>query len=313
MKNNNIKSLIHIGFGKAGSTFIQDWFRKHPELLYEYFEGIAGFRNVTEISKSVIEGKLEKIKYFVTSDVMLSAAWNTFDWNFAQGVFELKSISGEQIRSRQTEVCKTIYEIFPRSKILVITRGYSSILKSAYSEYIKAGGHLDFKSFLINCEHILHYSLDINYLVNLYSEYFGKDNVIVMPFEFLCEDQYKFISILEGKLNLTHAEIELRKLNPALNEKEIVGLRSFSKQLLVPLTKKLPNKIAKYIYAQFYKNLGRSKPFKKFIKLFNGVFNSTSVELVFPDGYLDQFREKGTSLKANSLYNDYLESYLLNE
>jgi|GEM_PF-5080405 len=40
--------LIHIGFPKSGSTFLQEWFRQHPQLFYAP-GGLGGFYNVYEI------------------------------------------------------------------------------------------------------------------------------------------------------------------------------------------------------------------------------------------------------------------------
>ena len=37
--------LIHIGYAKAGSSFLRSWFAQHPQLAYAE-GGIAGFPDV---------------------------------------------------------------------------------------------------------------------------------------------------------------------------------------------------------------------------------------------------------------------------
>jgi hypothetical protein len=56
------KHLIHIGYPKAGSTFLQAWFEQHPELCYAP-GGLGGFYNIYEICRP--SGRA--CKYFVTS------------------------------------------------------------------------------------------------------------------------------------------------------------------------------------------------------------------------------------------------------
>ena len=41
--------LIHIGFPKAASTFLQHWFDRHPEIAYRP-GGLAGMHTVYDLS-----------------------------------------------------------------------------------------------------------------------------------------------------------------------------------------------------------------------------------------------------------------------
>ena len=42
------KMLLHIGYSKAGSSFLQKWFKEHPQLRYAP-RGLAGFDTVCGI------------------------------------------------------------------------------------------------------------------------------------------------------------------------------------------------------------------------------------------------------------------------
>jgi hypothetical protein len=56
------RHLIHVGYSKAGSTFLQAWFERHPELRFAP-GGLGGFNDVDELSRP--PGR--EYKYYVTS------------------------------------------------------------------------------------------------------------------------------------------------------------------------------------------------------------------------------------------------------
>src|SRR5262249_13996826 len=57
--------LIHIGYAKAGSTFLRSWFAQHPQLAYAP-GGIAGFRDVYSMVEASASPGLQPL-YRVTS------------------------------------------------------------------------------------------------------------------------------------------------------------------------------------------------------------------------------------------------------
>ena len=43
--------LIHIGYPKAGSTLLRQWFEAHPQILYAS-GGLAGFDSVIDLMRA---------------------------------------------------------------------------------------------------------------------------------------------------------------------------------------------------------------------------------------------------------------------
>jgi len=54
-----------------------------------------------------------------------------------------RSSSAERFSAKQREVCEILRTLFPRSLVLVVTRGYRGMVRSAYSQYVRSGGTLD--------------------------------------------------------------------------------------------------------------------------------------------------------------------------
>jgi len=61
---------------------------------------------------------------------------------------------------------------------------------------------------------------DFDYLIRLYSDAFGEENLIVLPYELL-RTTICFLTILEEKLGLEHIEPNFSRLNPSLSHEEL--------------------------------------------------------------------------------------------
>ena len=212
--------LIHIGYPKAGSTFLRAWFERHPELRYTP-GGLGGFHNVYEIARP----EETTHKYYVTSSEELSSPHKS-----AGGVpFEMSMRWMEhsaRIKKDQADVCSVLKSLYPGSRIIIVTRGFKGIIISGYSQYVRAGGVLGTSkpvsdSVLSDAYHYVYQYYDFDYLIQLYAEAFGEDNLIILPYELLRDDQDKFLSVLEEKLGLEHVDIKLGRLNPSLSPEEL--------------------------------------------------------------------------------------------
>jgi len=213
------KHLIHIGYPKAGSTFLQAWFQQHPELCYVP-GGLGGFHNIYEICQP---SELS-FKYFVTSCEGISSPHkDTGRFRLDEGHRIQKR--PEPIKQGQQKVCSVLSTLYPGSSILVITRGFKGMLMSGYSQYIRSGGvmHLDemCMQFADCVQTDAYHYYDFDYLIRLYSDAFGEENLIVLPYELLRDDQSAFLTILEEKLGLEHIEPNFSRLNPSLSHEEL--------------------------------------------------------------------------------------------
>lgn len=211
--------LIHVGYPKAASTFLQAWFESHPQLAYAP-GGLGGFHNVYELT----DPPEPTNTYYVTSCEAIAAPPATK----GRPIFERRR-SGDlpvrPIKRAQADVCTVLSRLFPGSRILIITRGFKAMIMSSYSQYVRAGGQRHLRGMCEELGSLLereeHHYFDFDYFVGLYGEAFGEENLVVLPFELLRDDKATFISTLEERLGLTHHEVEIDVLNPSLSPAEL--------------------------------------------------------------------------------------------
>ncbi len=113
--------LIHIGYPKTGSNFIQYWFERHPQVYFK-LDKMAGFSGPKEIPAYAYQNS-DQHKVFVISEEQLSV------WGGELDIVNVKYKAGD-IAGTQLNICKTLHSLFPGAVIQVHTRGYESLLKS---------------------------------------------------------------------------------------------------------------------------------------------------------------------------------------
>ncbi len=303
---------MHIGYGKAGSSFLQRWFKRHPQLHYTR-RGLAGFDNVSDIIDLARDSSSPLPRYYVTSRESLGAAW----WNArgAGGVVLARRQyhDGNQMAQDQARVCEILSHLFPQSLVLIVTRGYAGILRSGYSEYVKMGGHLPWEACLEKYRPFLEQWLDINYLVGLYATAFGEANLIVLPYELLRDDPGGFLTLLEQRLGLDHYAANIGRVNPSLRPQEMYWYARFSQFIIAPLAGRLSKRGMTKLYRKYSRKWIRRKRLRRWIKLLDRLCDKKVVLDDFPPGYLEVFRPKGTVLRENPLYASYGAAYLWEE
>lgn len=113
---------------------------------------------------------------------------------------------------------KRLFDCFGKSKILIVIRNQIDLIRSFYFECVRAGYPGFFNDFL---EYIYFYQFrtivsDLLYdkVYDVYSDLFGKENIIVIPFERLIQNPFIELSNLLSTLNLSNISLsELSKHN----------------------------------------------------------------------------------------------------
>ena len=301
--------LIHIGFYKAGSTFLQQWFAQHPQLHYEA-GAIAGFRDVFQIAR-VLE---PTCKYYVTSAEELTAPHKD------AGELPLDPgrpgySAAEPVQIRQAAVCRTLRDLFPGSRILFVTRGFRSLQISGYSEYLKAGGIRGvpaprppgYTGTESRGDPRVH--RDFDYLVQLYAEAFGEENLIVLPYELLRDDERRFLALLEERLGLDHAEVKIGRPNPSLSPEEMYWYRVISSTVSAAALR-LGDGAFTRIYGRYAK-LTKGGRLKPIVRLLARMFPARKVTAAdFHESVLLQWLGRAERLRDDPLYAPYAADYL---
>ncbi|MFL6228124.1 MAG: hypothetical protein ACJ741_05035 [Pyrinomonadaceae bacterium] len=299
--------LIHVGYAKAGSTFLQAWFEGHPEIRYAP-GGLGGFNNIYEMARP--SGRA--YKYYVTSYEGLSVPI------ISAGGMHLDFVSARPVpdtgvKEKQAEVCATLKSLYPESRVLIVTRGFKGLILSGYSECVKLGTRLrldgvcrEFSQCLrVDADHYW----DFDYLIRLYAEAFGEENLIVLPYELLRDDQDGFLSILEERLGIGHARVEVGRLNPSLSPEELYWYPLISRAV-AGAAARLGGARFQKIYRWYASKIGgrRLRPLVKVLSLLRPGGKITAAE--FDEDMLQYCKGKATLLKGLPLYAPYAADYL---
>lgn len=197
--------LIHIGYQKTGSTWLQKVLFNadssvfqplspkrsgHSPLARPFFAGNDGYlvppcewkkeHVLVPLEKHLLEHPLSPGKVPVLSHERLAG-------NAHASGFDAQTIA-DRLKS-----------CFPHARILIVIREQRSYILSIYHQYLSKGGNLSLKQYLntpyegkrpgFSPHHI-------NYLplIKAYCQHFGKHQVLTLPFELLQKQPEEFIS-----------------------------------------------------------------------------------------------------------------------
>lgn len=288
-------SLLHVGYRKAGSTFIRDWFYTHPELK------MGGMNINSEFCRYDYYEK--RPKYFVFTDAFLLFKGNS------------PSRSIANLKKYQRDTCLFLKELFPLGKVLLITRSPETSIPSEYSEHIKNGGTLTFQELITNPEAIEYFIgyYDYNYSINLYNQTFGKENIIVLPMELLESSPDVFITTIEDRLGLLHHEFAYNKRNPSLPANKLAALRKIS--MLVKRVSKLFGEYGNNILGSYISYLGKesysNNKFPLLIGLVSLLSKQPTSNTIVPEDLVRKIKSNATVLKDYPEFQNYLAKYCL--
>jgi hypothetical protein len=292
--------LIHIGHAKAGSTFLKRWFEGHPQIAYDR-RGIAGFRDIHALVRHCAEPPPD-LRCCVTSSEALATP------HVHMGRFRDGRASGEQIRVDpriQAEACALLAALFPAAYVLLVTRGFRSMILSGYSQYVRTGGEAEFpgRSDKMNAAAAFNY----DHLVGLYSRAFG-DRLIVLPYELLRDDPVAFVGEVERRLGLSHWPPPRGRYNPALSPAELrwyPRLTRFVRRL--PVGARPRRALMRAWLPAVMAN--RLRPLVALLQFLRPAEPVT--DALVTDEMVEYFRGRAEFARTNPLYAPYAEDYLL--
>lgn len=296
--------LIHIGFAKTGTTFLQQWFAAHPQLSF-VVGGIAGFRNVYEISRAGLEPRAG-VRFRVTSDESLTAPYR----EYGAAMIDYERDADVSMQTLQARACDTLAALFPAATILVVTRGFRSMIVSSYSEYVRSGGDVALDD-LIDAALGRREGLDAllsrepwhyDSVIGMYRAAFGEGKVIALPYELLRDDAGAFTRDLEARLGLHHHAASRERVRPALSAEEMSWYPRITKSMRRVLPQSL---FAKYVNAVMKNRLRVPIRALQRIRPAKGVTAD-----VVPQALLNALRGRAQSLLADPVYAPYIADYL---
>ena len=206
-------TLIHIGLHKTGTTWLQN------EL---FINGNSCFEPLSDNTRPKGYSSLAMDFVLDTNGSLL----NSFDSNEAVITHNLDLIlkqkehknkifvmSHERLSGYPSSagfdssiIMRRIKNVFPNGKILIMIREQNSLLMSNYFQYLKEGGVRNIENYLNSKYDARVPNLSENYfqfhhMILAYQNLFGKENVLVMPYETFNFDKVVFMNQLSLFLN----------------------------------------------------------------------------------------------------------------
>lgn len=193
--------VLHIGFSKCASTFLQAFFEEHPGIfLVNQSHYLAPF--------DFSEYPERRDDYFA---LFREAAPNQVrlesDEHIVLPLFHPVLEAAATTLDSVVEVSARIKSIQPDCRIIMVIRNQTDLIVSRYSEYVICGGKLSFSDFV--GEFLCSSRDGLNYYQNCYAaitrvfrDDFGEDNVLVLLQEELARDEPAVIRTLSEFLGV---------------------------------------------------------------------------------------------------------------
>ena len=190
--NESGPEVLHIGFSKCASTYLQAFFDDHPSIFLvnqsHFFApfDFSDFHKGAASYKSLFDGAAQ-------NQVRLES-----DEHIILPLFHPVLRSAATTMDSVHEVIDRINSVSPDVKIVMVIRNHASLIVSRYSEYILGGGKKTFAEFV---EEYLRCSVDgRNYFENNYDAiaealetHFSADRVLLLLQEDLARDEPAFM------------------------------------------------------------------------------------------------------------------------
>jgi hypothetical protein len=197
--------LLHIGYHKTGSTYLQDHF----------FQAANGFSaDVGDIRTRIVHDFVFPDNFAFDPDEMRRRYTPFVERAEADGlrfVLSHERLSGYPPSGGYDRVliAQRLQSTFPGARILIIIREQLSLIRSLYSQYITDGGDLSLARFLETPEPQLGrmpgFRLEVyefDRLITYYQRLFGADRVLVLPFEAMLRDLPGFLRSITDFMHL---------------------------------------------------------------------------------------------------------------
>ena len=184
--------LIHIGFYKAASS----WLQKH------YFKPELGYQQILDpfgVQLSLIDPAPFQYNCQHTLDG-IARHYPAEELQGLQAVVSSETLSGDILcggyNARQN--ADRIKETWPEAKILLITREQKSLIRSMYKTMVLWGLPHGIKRLLNSPDPRSAPQFNLNFirfdqLAAYYTDLYGKDKVLVLPYEFFQHQPREFI------------------------------------------------------------------------------------------------------------------------
>lgn len=277
-------NIIHIGYHKTATSYLQkNLFINFKDTFYRVNQ--SEIRNTLILPSPLRYSNIDFLnlckpannKKVVISNEYLSSDIHRDDYRSMNNALRLK-------------------EALPNSKVIIGVREQFSMIKSSYSQYIKAKGSSKIEKYLLDpiTNDFKFKHLEYCDLVNYYRTLFGQENVLVLPYEVLNKNPQLYI---ETVLNFIEEKELLDKINFQVEQK----VNSSFKPIILHIKRYLNPFILKNLQKQGYTF------YSSFLMLIFTIVNKFFSKI--PTKKIDQYLSRKIDLKiSNQIKGQFEES-----
>ena len=186
--------LIHPGFHKTGTTFLQECVFSDERI----FGSLMSHQEVHDhlVGPHDLQFDPEPVRLILADRMSQLSAQ-------AAGVLSSEILCGTMFSGAKDSVsiAQRLHAIAPSARVLFTVRRQDELLRSVYLQYVKRGGRKTLQDFLeYRTEPGFHWFnlsiLEFDRLVQYYASAFGDDRVLVLPQELMKESRTHFLELL---------------------------------------------------------------------------------------------------------------------
>jgi hypothetical protein len=206
------RPLIHIGYHKAGSTWLQLFLFNNKDIGF-----VSPFLREDDIGENIIYPNSLKFSIKDCTDHYYNTISQAKDGNLVP-VLSYERLAGNPHSGGYDgkEIANRLGSVFPRARILIIIREQRSMILSTYKQYIIEGGPCKVNRYLTPTDQgkgripfFLFEYFEYNNLIEYYMNLFNKSNVLVLPYEEFKLNPQSFIHqiLIFSGINANHSLI----------------------------------------------------------------------------------------------------------
>ena len=190
----NRKVLLHVGYHKTGTTWLQNYLFNNEKYGFVSPMSTMDMMNMIAIPNPLdfsfeacsaeIDRRLEQVE---SQDLIPVFSNERFSGHPHSGGYDSK------------EIADRLKTLFPNARVLICIREQKKVILSCYNQYIKKGGAISVGAYLhildrtrvplFDFRHFMYHRL-----IRYYQTVFGKENVLVLPYELFTRDSREYVS-----------------------------------------------------------------------------------------------------------------------
>ncbi|HEY9871010.1 MAG TPA: sulfotransferase [Candidatus Obscuribacterales bacterium] len=191
------KLLIHIGYHKTGTTWLQTQLFPNEALGLGQVGREFVRRNL--IAKRPLEFSAQNCSELLEPEI------EKLESRGLHAVVSHEALSGNPYSGgyQSKEMADRLAATFPYARILIVVREQRAMIQSSYQQYVKLGGRAGIEEFIFPpgrwSSRIPLFSLEnfkYHLLAQYYQRLFGASNVLVVPYELFVSEPVEFVTLV---------------------------------------------------------------------------------------------------------------------